>query len=625
MSNVDASQAAAQNDGTSSQEHQHAQQQLANQLAKDETLSCQWNQCGERCSTAEQLYDHICERHVGRKSTNNLNLTCGWGTCRTTTVKRDHITSHIRVHVPLKPHKCDFCGKAFKRPQDLKKHVKTHADDSVLLRSPDPSNGRRDPGYRVENGKALITDLQALAATATGYYDTPMQPAGVGNHAYSHHAHGGNPGYYASGQQSYGPVYYAVNHAGDVGHTASYDSKKRGYEALNDFFGDAKRRQIDPSSYGDVGQRLLALQGIDLPVQMAIPGYQPATAMVDVGGSHGSMGQGQGQGHYVLPPMPNLRTKNDLMNIDQFLEQMQSTVYESSNQIAAAGVAQPDAHYIQSNGQVRHSHSPPRPHHAHARMESPPNSANAAPGMAATSSQSTHSGTPALTPPSSGLSYTSGHSPTSMQSAHGTSPHLRASAPGLYPSLPTASRNGDNYATSAGNTPTLGLGPEMDQDSPRRYSGGRLHAARTDDHMDMSDDTASPLTTNARSRRGSSDAGNDSVTSDLIDPALSGLVSPGGHHSIDGESTLADRAQETWVENIRVIENLRKFIAERLERQEYEDDEDEAMRDRDEHEDGAPRPVNDDDNVKREDRAMTEHERDVQKLYPILREVEAST
>lgn len=64
-------------------------------------------------------------------------MTCQWGSCNTTTVKRDHITSHIRVHVPLKPHKCDFCGKAFKRPQDLKKHVKTHADDSEI-RSPEP-------------------------------------------------------------------------------------------------------------------------------------------------------------------------------------------------------------------------------------------------------------------------------------------------------------------------------------------------------------------------------------------------------------------------------------------------------------------------------------------------------
>jgi len=45
-------------------------------------------------------------------------------------VKRDHITSHIRVHVPLKPHKCDFCGKAFKRPQDLKKHVKVGSQET---------------------------------------------------------------------------------------------------------------------------------------------------------------------------------------------------------------------------------------------------------------------------------------------------------------------------------------------------------------------------------------------------------------------------------------------------------------------------------------------------------------
>lgn len=112
----------------------------------DSDYTCQWGTCTEKYENAEDLYvsklievyvsihrrtlywsqtqNHLCDSHVGRKSTNNLCLTCSWASCHTSTVKRDHITSHIRVHVPLKPHKCEFCGKAFKRPQDLKKHVK---------------------------------------------------------------------------------------------------------------------------------------------------------------------------------------------------------------------------------------------------------------------------------------------------------------------------------------------------------------------------------------------------------------------------------------------------------------------------------------------------------------------
>ena len=61
-----------------------------------------------------------------------------------------------------------------------------------------------------------------------------------------------------------------------------------------------------------------------------------------------------------------------------------------------------------------------------------------------------------------------------------------------------------------------------------------------------------------------------------IDPALSGVQSP-GERSDSGDSA-RDRAEEAWIENIRVIEALRKLISDRLERNEYvDDDEDVSM------------------------------------------------
>lgn len=57
---------------------------------------CEWVDCTRGFSDPEALYSHLCNDHIGRKSTNNLCLTCKWKDCGTVCAKRDHITSHLR-------------------------------------------------------------------------------------------------------------------------------------------------------------------------------------------------------------------------------------------------------------------------------------------------------------------------------------------------------------------------------------------------------------------------------------------------------------------------------------------------------------------------------------------------
>lgn len=69
-------------------------------LESSSLYNCQWLDCTKSYTDPEPLYNHLCNDHVGRKSTNNLCLTCKWRDCVTTCSKRDHITSHLRgIHL----------------------------------------------------------------------------------------------------------------------------------------------------------------------------------------------------------------------------------------------------------------------------------------------------------------------------------------------------------------------------------------------------------------------------------------------------------------------------------------------------------------------------------------------
>ncbi|KAH0527863.1 hypothetical protein TsFJ059_002787 [Trichoderma semiorbis] len=510
-------------------------------------LVCRWNQCGLKFTNAETLYEHICERHVGRKSTNNLSLTCQWNSCRTTTVKRDHITSHIRVHVPLKPHKCEFCGKSFKRPQDLKKHVKTHADDSVLSR-PGQDNqpgmnyrpqAPKPPSYYDHNGQ--------MRSPVTGF---PQPHAG---------------GYYAPQPSTNYGLYFNQQHVNTaprsehIGYAASYDRKRtHTHEMVDDFFGNVKRRQIDPTSYAQIGRSLLPLHNaLSIPSgpMAATESYfpQPAGHAVGHGVVHAAPAPAPTQNplaqQYYLP-MPNARSQKDLIQLDQMLGQMQNTVYETAPQMTTG--------MHPHEGQFAGYRSTPSPTTLHRGPDAmhvgadgyhqPVSAASMASPLTAISS----TGTPAVTPPSSAMSYTSGHSPSPSASS-GFSPQSRHSSTAssiMYPSLPTSL---PAVSQGFGQSTTATLGPSFDAGERRRYSGGMLQRARGAPPRSVEEPTGA-------------------VTPKASESTQS-IGSPSSESSDVSDGTREKEEQyERWVDNMRVIEALREYVQGRLKRGDYEDE-----------------------------------------------------
>lgn len=327
-------------------------------------------------------------------------------------------------------------------------------------------------------------------------------------------------------------------------------------------------------------------------------------------------------------PFPEVRTKSDLMNVDQFLEQLQNTVYDNSEQVAA-GYQPAAAAGMQSAaafGFPRRSSGSPPGFKGPQSAETPrPYSSNSF------ALSSNLEDTPALTASSFGAS----QSPQSTN--RNLSPNTRNTGASLYPMLPsfnTLDPSSNAFGVGPTSAPSSGLGPQYDEfDARRRYSGGQLQRARQSPPAGEADAKSAMeaklegMDTNSGERMDGKMGQSPSTGADGVDvklPSVSEITRADGEEieaAKRGSEESEDTKNKPWETNVKVIEALRQYLSQRLQRGEYERGE--------ESEDGNRTPrANQDVDMKGgedeegEELALTP-KREGASLYPMLRPVEA--
>ncbi|KAN0060381.1 hypothetical protein ACQY0O_007710 [Thecaphora frezii] len=310
-------------------------------------IICRWDNCGRIYYDPEVVYKHLCDDHVGRKSTNNLCLTCRWEGCDVSCAKRDHITSHLRVHTPLKPHSCDICNKTFKRPQDLKKHERIHTEQHQQQRQHKAAQNAAAKSYGGLPSDSTAFGTYHLAAAAGapssyGYsgfsthqslYPTvePIYPSSAYPTLPSQPLREQTPGY-AQSNASLSPLssrldtpqgsspaaqahypnardsvsYLNFSNGPDIRSKTSDSNSymslahgtggnnlagtKRNHEQVGEFFGDVRRKRLAPTYDADMAERLnqtFGSAGIDdASLQALLSSLEAPTLLNDISPPH---------------------------------------------------------------------------------------------------------------------------------------------------------------------------------------------------------------------------------------------------------------------------------------------------------------------------------------------------
>jgi len=219
--------------------------------------------CNRQFTDPEKLYNHLCDDHVGRKANNNLCLTCYWNNCNYTKKKRDHVTSHIRKHIEFKPHICQTCYRAFKRPQDLKKHLAIHEDEKTRnemkqkklererqRKAENASNGNKAKADDKSNTTSSNTTSSNTTTTSTNNIPTPSTLSTSSTDSKKIISNDSNSNNNNS-KKTYKPLTPTTSPLSDStnklkNENIKVESKKRTLDSLNNLMDDIQNKRIKP-------------------------------------------------------------------------------------------------------------------------------------------------------------------------------------------------------------------------------------------------------------------------------------------------------------------------------------------------------------------------------------------